>query len=797
MSSGRWEIGTLNVNQETVLHIICKVNSTGIIENNVSVSGSERDYDLTNNFDSKIVAVDPSSDLLIEKSVNVSEVNFGDLVKWTLVISNNGPDNATGVYVVDVLPEGFIYQDSILDKGNYSQGIISIGNLAVGEKLTLEIICLVNATGNFTNTANITGRQFDYNLTNNADNESIFINPACDLEVIKEVDESNPDYNDTIVWTITVKNNGPEIDQLSSGDSAILNILCRVNGTGFMTNHANVTAREFDYNLTNNEDDETIEVNASADLSIEKLVNNSNPNYGEYIVWTLIIKNNGPDKANGVYVEENLPEGLILINYTASKGIFDNNVWVMCCLNNSEVQTLEIICQVNKTGNITNFVTISSDEYDPNPENNEDNETIEVPPSVDLELFKEVDNLCPDYGDEIVWTITVINNGPDNATGVRVEDLMSQGLIVVDWNATRGNYFGQTWEIGHLDVGCSEQLNITCITNQLGEITNYAEVKSNEYDWNEANNYDAAYVEVAPVVDLAIEKLVNNTNPNYNDLVKWTLIVTNYGPNDASDVFVSDILPEGLTFVKSNSNDYSDGIWDIGYLNAGDSVILEIISKISATGNFTNGARVSCYENDPNESNNYDEASIAVPPASDISITKTVSKYNHNLGDLIEYAIRIYNNGPDRASNVVVNEFFDDSLSLRSFKASTGNFNKLSKTWDVESLDFGESASLLIKAVATEEGISNNTIRVSSDNYDPDLSNNEDSAFVNVSRNSQKIPIMHKKAKVDKHVFGKKFVNEIKKGLLEKNVSGNYIFLLLISLVFSIAFLGDGISKKR
>ena len=42
--------------------------------------------------------------------------------------------------------------------------------------------------------------------------------------------------------------------------------------------------------------------------------------------------NNGPDKATGVYVMDILPEGLILINYTASKGFYDNGMWSVCCL---------------------------------------------------------------------------------------------------------------------------------------------------------------------------------------------------------------------------------------------------------------------------------------------------------------------------------------------------------------------------------------------------------------------------------------------------------------------------------
>lgn len=829
--TGKWEIGTLESGDEITLHIRCKINATGLIENNATVSGYERDYDLTNNFDSEIVIVDPSSDLAIIKSANASSANFGDLVKWTLTVTNNGPDNATGVYIVDLLPEGFIYMNSTLQRGEYEDGKITIGDVAVGETLTFEIITRVNNTGNFTNVANVTGREFDYNLSNNEDNESIFIYPACDLEVIKEVNETEPKYGQNIVWSIIVKNNGPdtahdikvidilpdslvwidddslgnydhetglwEINELESGDFIELNVICMVNATGNTTNYVNVTAREYDYNKTNNQDNETIEVESSADVAIEKSVNNTRPNYDELVIWTLTITNNGPDKATDIYIEENLPEGLVLVNYAASKGIFDEGRWVMCCLNKGEVQTLNLTCRVNKTGNITNIVIITAKEHDPNPENNEDNETINIPPSVDLELIKEVNNTYPDFGETIMWTITVTNYGPDNATGVVVEDILPTDIILLECNAGRGNYSDNKWTIGSLDVGCSEQLNITCIVNAIGEITNYAEVTSNEYDWNEINNYDASYVEVAAVVDLAIEKLVNNSRPNYGDLIEWTLIVTNNGPNDATGVIVNDVLPEGLAFVKASSDGYYDGVWDIGYLDAGESIELVITCKVSKTGNIANSANVSGDENDPDLSNNYDEKTIEVPPASDLSITKVAAKYYYSIGDFIEYAINVMNRGPDKANNVKVKEVFDNSLSLRSFKASAGDFNKLTKTWDIDSLDIGESASLLIKAVATKEGISNNTVKASSDNYDPDLTNNEDSAVVNVTKKQTEIPKLSKKAKIDKNIVENTRIDEIVDKILEKNVSGNSIFILLISLLVSMIFLGNGISNKR
>jgi uncharacterized repeat protein (TIGR01451 family) len=305
----------LKSGEKVKINIQCIVNKTGLIENIASVNATEYDYDLANNNDSERIIVDPASDLTISKTVNASVVNFNDLVKWTLTVSNNGPDRATNVRVIDELPDGFSYVNSTLTKGTYSDEVFTIDYLDVGEKVVIEIITLVEKTGDSINFANVTSDCYDVDLTNNEDNESIFVNPAADLSVEKSVSDSNPDFNDLITWTIEIVNNGPDIahnimakdllpesliwieddgmgdydhltgmlyiDELDVDESYVLNIDCRVNGTGMIQNNVSVDADEYDHNMTNNFDNETIEVEKSADVSVIKSVNNSSPNYND------------------------------------------------------------------------------------------------------------------------------------------------------------------------------------------------------------------------------------------------------------------------------------------------------------------------------------------------------------------------------------------------------------------------------------------------------------------------------------------------------------------------------------
>jgi uncharacterized repeat protein (TIGR01451 family) len=138
-------------------------------------------------------------------------VNFNDVVKWTLTVSNNGPDIATNVKVLDELPYGFTYLDSALTKGKYVDGVFIIDNIDIGETVIIDIYSLVEETGEAVNLANVSSDEYDYNLTNNVDEKEILVNPAADLSVSKSVSDSNPSYGDMITWTIEIVNFGPDV----------------------------------------------------------------------------------------------------------------------------------------------------------------------------------------------------------------------------------------------------------------------------------------------------------------------------------------------------------------------------------------------------------------------------------------------------------------------------------------------------------------------------------------------------------------------------------------------------------
>lgn len=785
-------------------------------------------------------SVFPKADLQLNKSSNLINANYGDIVIWTLKITNNGPNVGTGIRLKDLIPDGLIILSCDDENYNKKTGILNIDSLNMGESKIINIKTLVNKTGTFINEASVSGNEYDWDLKNNNDSAGINVNPSADLAVEILVNDTNPKFNSLVKWTLRVTNNGPDeatgvvvcdllskdliylsstgnydvksglwnIETLESGKSVSIDIVTLVNKTGKIANDASVSGKEYDWNLSNNYDNKSIAVDVCADLAIKKLVNDTNPKFNSLVEWTLRVTNNGPDTATGVVVCDILPEGLISIDKSF------NGTWNVGKLLNNQTKELTIICLVNKTGKLVNIADIAGNEYDCNLTNNIVNKSIEVAQSADLFVKKYVNNTSPDFGEIIKWSVVVSNNGPDIATNVQVNDLLDDGLIFVKSSSTKGNYDVKSgiWTIDSLAPETDETLNIYCKVNKIGKILNFVSVNSTQYDWNESNNHDNESVNAVKIADLSVIKLINNSNPNYNDLIKWTIIVSNKGPNMATGVTVNDLLPKSVEYISSylSKGFYNpvNGIWDVGNLNAGEKLQLNIVSKIVKTGDITNVVNVKGNEKDSNLTNNHFEKSVHVKPAADLSIEKSVSKQEVNINDLIEYVIEITNNGPDSAENIKVSELLNPNLKVISFESTKGNFNNTNNVLTIDSLVNGEKVRLTINAAANACGKFENKVAVSSDTFDYDKSNNQDGTSVFVSENTtEKIenPVNDTYLLVlAKNSLQKSMISKLENlthpqslTSIELPKTGLPIVLLLLVSMISIGFLPIKISKKR
>ena len=426
--------------------------------------------------------------------------------------------------------------------------------------------------------------------------------------------------NTTGVW---------EIGDLNNGETVTLNIQTSISSLGSIINIVNITGAERDWDMTNNNANSTetgtnrpIPPIKTVDLTVNKTVNSSHIIKGDTISWIITVYNNGPDTATNVKVTDLLPKGLVYINSTASKGSYDstNGVWTIGDLTSKEAVSLTIITRTIDSGFITNNVNVTSTEKDINQTNNNANLTILVHPVIDLTVNKTVNSSHIIKGDTISWVITISNNGPDTATNVKVTDLLPEGLVYINSLVDKGTYNSSNgiWIVGELNVGETVSLTIITKTVEAGFITNNVNITGEEKDLNISNNEANVTITVHPIIDLTGNKTVNNTNPKYGDTIEWIITIWNNGPDPATNVTVSDLLPKGLIYLNSiaSKGSYSPNtsIWTIGDLNLGETVTLHIITKVNVSNTtLINSVNITGEEKDWNLSNNYPSANITIP----------------------------------------------------------------------------------------------------------------------------------------------------------------------------------------
>lgn len=124
-----------------------------------------------------------------------------------------------------------------------------------------------------------------------------------------------------------------------------------------------------------------------------------------------------------------------------------------------------------------------------------------VNPEADLSLEQTLSSESPIIGANVTITVTVLNNGPEGATGVTVIDNIPTGYSLVSAVPSTGNWTGGTWIVGSLASGSSASIILTAKVNDAGSYTNSASVSATQTDPTAGNNIAASStVPVLPVV---------------------------------------------------------------------------------------------------------------------------------------------------------------------------------------------------------------------------------------------------------------------------------------------------------
>lgn len=120
------------------------------------------------------------TDLSLTQSDTPDPVNVASPLSYSLLATNNGPDDASGVTVIDTLPAGTTFQSASATQGSCTElaGIVTcvLGDLAATDSATINIALTAPfTTGTIANAAVISGNESDPFSANDASSENTFV----------------------------------------------------------------------------------------------------------------------------------------------------------------------------------------------------------------------------------------------------------------------------------------------------------------------------------------------------------------------------------------------------------------------------------------------------------------------------------------------------------------------------------------------------------------------------------------------------------------------------------------------
>ncbi len=552
------------------------------------------------------------ADVVLVNTNNQTTYTAGGTSIYTVTVTNNGPAAATNVQVSNAIPTGVTAFSWVGSNGSSGTNVpLSdlIPTLALNQTVTYTITLGVPAglnTPTFVSQASVTSDKDPNTACLQCTDTDI--NPATAADVVLVNTDGQTTYTpgSTVVYTVTVTNNGPNVAQnvkvfnaippgitnfswsgtngAAGTNTALNNTIASMNNgqvitytitvqvpasfQGDLVNTASVTSN----NDPNPACTQCVDIDTSSTPTANIVVTNTDGQDiyvpGANSVYTVTVTNNGPYAATNVVVTNPIPAGITAFSWTGSNGSSGtnsalNNTIPSLAVGQTVTYTITLGVPAGYTGTITSVASANSNLSDPVTANNTATDIDGNTASADLVVTKTL-NQGSTYtaGADAIYTITVTNQGPAVAQNVSVTDAIPAGL-----NAANASWYGSNGSAGTgnlsdvvptLAVGQTLTYTLTVPVpsnySTTANIVNQVVVTSDTPDPNPACPGCTHTATPNPQANIVTWKTNGQTQYQANAQTVYTIVVTNPGPSDAVNVVVHDNKPYNVSLMTWEGN---------------------------------------------------------------------------------------------------------------------------------------------------------------------------------------------------------------------------------------------------
>jgi len=392
---------------------------------------------------------------------------------------------------------------------------------------------------------------------------------------------SDPGFCEIIGQAVTCEYT-PTVVLTASTTMAPIFVFANVNSAAAPTSTNKVSLYPTDNWPTNNVATKVITV-TSADLEIEKTVDNEIKEVGDTVIYTLKITNNGPSTTAGVVVSDTLPDGIDFVSsgagYDDETGEWDVGTVLIDTPVSLSITGLVLTETAGLT--ITNYAEIlEADEFDWEEDNDRDDAEIFVQ-GVDLEVEK-TDNFVYVYPDfNFVYTITVYNDSNITARNVVLTDTLGEDYDLDDFTFT---YTEKTdnlyvFDLGDIGAGMTEVLTLAVTTDDnIAFPTDLLNTVTVTNDLPEEDTDDNTDFDENTLSDFDVDKSVSPTSRRTGETFNFQIKVVNQGESALENIRITDTYPAELDILRTNP--------DKAKINNNNHTISYTLDTLAAAGTF-------------------------------------------------------------------------------------------------------------------------------------------------------------------------------------------------------------------
>jgi uncharacterized repeat protein (TIGR01451 family) len=339
-------------------------------------------------------------------------------------------------------------------------------------------------------------------------------------------------------------------------------------------------------------------------------------------------------------------------------------------------------------------------------------------PQADLAIAKTDGQTSVVAGSPVTYTLTVTNNGPSTVTSLTVIDTLPATILTPTFTPSLGAYNSTTGLWTGLNLASGQNITLTvkgtvsAAATVGSSLTNTATVSppagitDSVTTNNTATDTDTI---TAPTADLSVAKTDNQTQTTKDNLISYTITVTNNGPSAVTSVTLTDTFfnssplvqnngaisnitatPSAGTLSTTSPSSSTAFTWSGLNLAPGQSATLTFAGKVAIDDKknpLRNVISVSPAGGitDPTPSNNtaFDEdAVIAKTADADLAIAKVATATSIIPGNPVTYTLTVTNNGPDPVTSLTVKDTLPAQiLTPITFTPSVGTYDSTTGLW--------------------------------------------------------------------------------------------------------------------